>query len=77
MLVLKRCDTYVRDVFDLYIRLGDEQACVELCNTLSFPEKASKALLQLLETDASFLRLREVKQAMIPQSAPKPSVNAG
>ncbi|MBV8739633.1 MAG: hypothetical protein JO007_20740 [Alphaproteobacteria bacterium] len=69
----KMREMYVRDVFDLYIRLEDEQARTELCNTLSFPEKAGKALLRQLETDASFLRLREVKEAMTPQSAPKPS----
>lgn len=63
-------EIYVRDVFDLHIRLEDEQARTELCKALSFPEAAGKALLQQLSLDASYLRLREVKEAMKPVPQP-------
>jgi hypothetical protein len=59
-------ENYVRDVFDLDVRLADEQARSELCKALNFPETAGKALLQQLTCDASYLRLREVKEAMKP-----------
>jgi hypothetical protein len=57
---------HVRTVFDLYIRLMDDQARADVCKALDCPETAGHALLQQLDQDISFLRLREVKDAMRP-----------
>jgi hypothetical protein len=64
---------YVHDIFEFHIQLEDEQARAELCSVLNYPQVAAKVLLKQLDEDASFLRLFEVKEAMKPQSAPKPS----
>jgi hypothetical protein len=58
---------YIHDMFELYIRLKDDEARSEVCSALNFPAAAATALLKQIEDDASFLRLREVKDAMKPQ----------
>jgi hypothetical protein len=56
---------YIRNVFDLHIRLKDEQARREVCEALGLADIAANAV----ECDASYLRLREVKEAMKPPPA--------
>jgi hypothetical protein len=60
---------YIRNVFDLDIRLKDHQARQQLCEALGLAETAVKGILQQLECDTSYLRLREVKEAMRPAAA--------
>jgi hypothetical protein len=60
---------YVRNVFDFHIRLKQEQARSEVCEALGLADIAAQAVLQQLECDASYLRLREVKEAMKPRAA--------
>jgi hypothetical protein len=60
-------ESYVRDIFDLHVRLRDKDARVGVCGELGLPLAAGKALLHQLETDPSYLRLREVKEAMAPR----------
>jgi hypothetical protein len=60
---------YIRNLFDLDIRLKDDQARQQVCQALGVPETAAKAVLQQLECDTSYLRLREVKEAMKPAVA--------
>jgi hypothetical protein len=60
---------YIRNLFDLDIRLKDDQARQQVCQALGVPETAAKAVLQQLECDTSYLRLREVKEAMKPAAA--------
>jgi hypothetical protein len=67
---------YIRDIFEFYIRLQDGQARAEVCKVLDYPLSAANALLRQLDEDASFLRLREVKEAMKPQLAPTVSADS-
>lgn len=60
---------YIRNLFDLDIRLKDDQARQQVCQALGVAETAAKAVLQQLECDTSYLRLREVKEAMKPAAA--------
>jgi|SRR6516162_1945606 hypothetical protein len=60
---------YVRNVFDFDIRLKGEQGRREVCEALGLPESAASAVLQQLECDPSYLRLREVREAMKPPEA--------
>lgn len=57
---------YVRDVFDLHVRLQSETARAGVCTALAITE-ADVASLQLqLEQDPSFARLGEVRTALVP-----------
>ena len=68
--VLQKLRTiYVRNVFDFSIRLKEEQSRHEVCQALGLPDSAASAVLQQLECDPSYLRLREVKEAMKPAEA--------
>ena len=60
---------YIRNVFDLDIRLKDDHARQQLCEALGLAETGAKGILQQLECDTSYLRLREVKEAMRPAAA--------
>jgi hypothetical protein len=60
---------YIRNLFDLEIRLKDDQARQQVCDTLGLAESTAKAVLQQLECDTSYLKLREVKEAMKPAAA--------
>ena len=60
---------YIRNVFDLGIRLKEDQARQQLRDALGLADAAAKAVLQQLECDTSYLRLREVKEAMRPAAA--------
>jgi hypothetical protein len=57
---------YIRNVFDFHIRLQEEQARREVCAALGLSDGDAKGILAQLEGDASYLRLREVKEAMKP-----------
>jgi hypothetical protein len=59
-------EIYVRDIFDLDIRLRDQQARYGISTALGIADDAAKSLSEQLNCDPSFLRLREVKDAMKP-----------
>jgi hypothetical protein len=61
---------YIHNIFELEIRLKNDEARAEICTALDFPTAGAAALLKQIEDDPSFLRLREVKDAMKPQSQP-------
>lgn len=63
-------EVLVRDSFDLYIRLRDETARVEIAKTLAISDAAALALISQLEQDHSFTRLREVRAALLPPLVP-------
>jgi hypothetical protein len=56
---------YVRDVFDLQVRLQSEPARARVCAALGITETEAASLEQQLEQDPSFARLREVRDALI------------
>jgi hypothetical protein len=58
-------EVLVRDSFDLYIRLRDENARVEISRTLGISDAAALTLVSQLEQDHSFTRLREVRAALL------------
>lgn len=60
---------YIRNVFDFHIRLKEEEARREVCAALGLSDGDAKGILRQLECDASYLRLREVKEAMKPPAA--------
>ena len=55
---------YIRHVFDLHIRLNEEQTRRNVCTALGLSEGDAKGILQQLDSDASYLRLQEVEDAM-------------
>jgi hypothetical protein len=60
---------YVRDIFDLHVRLESDEARTAVCKVLGLSEGDGKALLQQLNEDPSYLRLRQVKDALRPSAA--------
>ena len=67
-------EKYVRDIVDLLVRLECKEAQAEICRILGLSDCVGAALLRQLEEDPSFLRLREVKDALKPiaQTGPEP-----
>jgi len=63
---------FVNDVFDLEVRLQDEGARAEICRLLGIPPESAAALLRQIEDDQSFNRLREVRDALVPERVPAP-----
>jgi hypothetical protein len=63
----------IRDILDFHVRLADDAARADVCQTLKLSAAAGKALLQQLDDDQSFLRLRQVRDAMKPAVQPAPS----
>jgi hypothetical protein len=59
----------IRDAFDLYIRLQDENARPEVAQALGISAPAALALMSQLDQDQSFARLRQVRVAMLPGAA--------
>jgi hypothetical protein len=59
-------NTYIRDVFDLHLRLANEAARPAVCTTLGITDGEACALRQQLDEDPSFTRLQEVRAALIP-----------
>jgi hypothetical protein len=57
---------YVRDVFDLHVRLQSETARAGICAALGITEAEVAALQLQLEQDPSFARLGEVRRALVP-----------
>lgn len=55
---------FVRDIFDLYIRLKNEISRAALCATLGISEPVGQVLIEQLEKDASFIRLKEIREAL-------------
>jgi hypothetical protein len=58
-------DILVHDAFELEVRLADDQARPGACTALGLPEAAAAALLHQLQRNAAYVRLREVKDAML------------
>jgi hypothetical protein len=59
----------IRDAFDLYIRLQDENARPEVTQALGISAPAALTLMSQLDQDQSFARLRQVRVAMLPAAA--------
>lgn len=60
-------NAYVHSVFDLHTRLADDASRAELCQELGISEARGRGLLSQLDQDPSYLRLREVRDALAPQ----------
>ncbi len=56
----------VSDIFDLHLRLHNADAAAAVCEAIGIDAKEAPALIQQLETDQSFCRLREVQAALVP-----------
>jgi len=57
---------FIRNIIDLYVRLGHEAAAKPVCEALGLDAAAAPALLQQLEADAYFMQLKELSQALHP-----------
>jgi hypothetical protein len=57
---------FVRDVFDLHLRLQCEAACPAVCAALGITSPEAPALVRQLDEDPSFARLREVRVGLLP-----------
>jgi hypothetical protein len=55
---------YVRDIFDLYIRLQNDGSRAAICTSMKIEDADGKVLAVQLEQDASFVRLRETRDAL-------------
>lgn len=55
---------YVRDIFDLHIRLEDQSAQAKVCTALDIPAADALALIKQLTDDPSYMRLRELRDAL-------------
>jgi len=56
--------TYVRDIFDLYIRLKCDQSRHAVCESLKIDDAVGEVLMKQLENDAAFVRLMESRDAL-------------
>jgi hypothetical protein len=63
-------EIYIRDIFDLYIYLVDDQSRPDICAKLQFSDAAGQAMITQLDQDASYLRLLELRNAMKPACKP-------
>jgi hypothetical protein len=59
---------YVTDIFDLHLRLADQESCAEVAGVLELDPKSARALVKQIEDDQSFTRLKEVRDALQPKS---------
>jgi hypothetical protein len=59
-------DVFIRDSFDLYLRLGDDACRDAVCQVLGISDQAAKLLMHQLDEDPSFARLKEVRAALVP-----------
>jgi len=57
---------FIRDVFDLHVRLQCEPARPAICSALGLTDAEAVSLVRQLELDPSFARLREVRTALVP-----------
>jgi hypothetical protein len=57
---------FIRDSFDLYVRLGDDACRAAVCQMLGISDQDAKLLIRQLEEDPSFARLKEVRAALVP-----------
>jgi hypothetical protein len=57
---------FIRDSFDLYVRLGDDACRAAVCQMLGISDQDAKLLIRQLEEDPSFMRLKEVRAALVP-----------
>lgn len=57
---------YVRDVFDLHVRLLSKPPCPKVCAALDLSAEEAAALGQQLDQDPSYARLLEVRTALVP-----------
>jgi hypothetical protein len=57
---------FVRDSFDLYMRLEDDACRAAVCQVLGISDQDAKLLMRQLEADPSFARLKEVRAALVP-----------
>jgi len=55
----------VCDIFDLYIRLNEGDACEQISAAIGICPKAAPALVKQLNEDQSFCRLKEVRDALL------------
>ena len=59
-------NVFIRDSFDLYVRLGDDACRTAVCKVLGISDQDAKFLMRQLEEDPSFVRLKEVRAALMP-----------
>jgi hypothetical protein len=57
-------DLCVYDIFDFHLRLANAQARHEICNALHIVEDAAAVIVEQLDADQSFTRLKEVRDAL-------------
>jgi hypothetical protein len=67
MMVLR--ENFVRNILDLHIRLSNEAARKDVCAALGISAETGAALIEQLDDDPSFLRLRELQTALKPAKA--------
>ena len=59
-------EIFIRDVFDLHVRLQCDHARPAICTALGISDAEAAALVRQLDEDPSFARLREVRVALVP-----------
>ena len=62
-------DTYVHDIFDLYIRLKNDGSRHAVCESLGIEDAVGEVLVAQLESDAAFVRLQQTRDALRPSIA--------
>jgi hypothetical protein len=67
--LMKLRQMFIRDSFDLYIRLKDENARSDIAQALGISAAVALVLLSQLDQDQSFTRLRQVRTALLPPVA--------
>ena len=67
---------FVRHILDLQLRLADTGSSADISAALNLSPAAGGALLQQIESDPMFLRLRELCTAMKPVAAAAPPIAA-
>jgi len=68
---------FVRDSFDLHMRLEDDGCRAAVCQVLGISDQDAKLLMRQLEEDPSFARLKEVRAALVPPDPSASGCNAG
>jgi hypothetical protein len=68
---------FVRDSFDLHMRLEDDGCRAAVCQLLGISDQDARLLVRQLEEDPSFARLKEVRAALVPPDPSASGCNAG
>jgi len=59
---------YIRDIFDFHIRLQNEPGCGDICTALGLSAGTGRSLLQQLNEDPSYLRLKQIRDELRPEA---------